>query len=62
MLEPFGRRQSCPPRSFRAAVDDEEIEGPMKSQVGMNPEWLYEHSETDLSVRVQERAKPEGLC
>ena len=62
VLESIGRHQSCPPRNFRAAADDEDIEGPMEPQVDMSPEELYVHSEMGLSVRVQETVKPEGLC
>ncbi len=60
--ESFCRHLSCPPRNFRAAADDEVIEVPREPQGDMNPGSLYEHSETGLSVRARETAKPEGLC
>jgi hypothetical protein len=56
------RRQSYPPKNFRAAVDDEVIGAPMGHQTDSNPGWQCEHYETGLSARVQGMAKPGALC
>jgi hypothetical protein len=54
--------QWFPPKNFPAAADGEELVVPMGYQMYLNPESLCEHSEKDLSARVQGMAKPVALC
>lgn len=56
------RRQSYPPKNFRAAVDDEVIGAPLGHQADSNLGWPCEHYETGLLARVQGMAKRGALC